>query len=503
VWSKIRPPATLLLALGAVVFGMVLAGGLELTVPTSGAVATPAAETAVPGGPVLAAIPSFADLAESVLPAVVSVHSITISAGDQGPHPADFLERFFGDRRALPEPEDEGEEGGEPEDEFRSDGGGSGFVISPDGWVVTNHHVIEGATAVTVRLDGRDYPAEVRGEDPTTDIALLRIEVGRPLAYLDLGNSESLRVGEWVMVIGSPLQLESTVTVGVVSAKGRSGFPLADSSFQNFIQTDAAINRGNSGGPLVDVRGQVVGIATAMNFGAENIGFAVPVDTLRQILPQLQKDGRVRRGYLGVSIANLDHDTVEAFGLADGDGALVQYVEPDTPAGRGGLRHGDVIVRVDEHRVRQTRDLIDYVSSRPPGTTVEIELLRDGDRVTSDVQLGERVATTTLERPPASERSPEQEWLGLQYEDLTAELRRTLELPDGVDGVFVGRVAPSSPLYEEGLRRGDVVVEVNGRAVASAAAFRELVEAAASGDYLRFYVRNQAGQYFFAVLRVP
>ncbi|HUP21964.1 MAG TPA: trypsin-like peptidase domain-containing protein [Thermoanaerobaculia bacterium] len=503
--SKIRPVTTLLLIFGAVVFGMVLAGSLELTVPSSGSTAREPREqrpeeSSVPGSEVpLAAVPSFADLAAAVLPAVVSVHAVTISAGDESTHHADFLERFFGDRRSRPQRDEQAE----PEDEFRSDGGGSGFVISQDGWVVTNHHVIEGATAVTVRLDGRDYAAEVRGEDPSTDIALLRIDAGRPLPYLALGESGSLRVGEWVMVIGNPLQLESTVTVGVVSAKGRSGFPLGDSSFQNFIQTDAAINRGNSGGPLVDVRGRVVGIATAMNFGAENIGFAVPVETLRQILPQLQTEGRVRRGYLGVSIANLDYDTVQAFGLADTDGALVQYVEPDTPAGRGGLRHGDVILRVGEHAVRETRDLIDYVASRSPGSSLEIELIRGGKRITTDVQLGERVIAVAEPRSPEEPRTPEKEWLGLRYEDVSSELRQSLELPASVEGVFVARVAPSSPLYEEGLRRGDVIVEVNGQRVGGAAMLGELLSATTSGEYLRFYVRNRGGQYFFAVLRVP
>jgi serine protease Do len=356
---------------------------------------------------------------------------------------------------------------------------------------------------VSVRLGGRDYPAEVKGDDATTDLALLRIDAGRDLPYLDLGDSGSLRVGDWVMVIGSPLQLESTVTVGVVSAKGRSGFLLADSSFQNFIQTDAAINRGNSGGPLIDVHGDVVGIATAMNFGAENIAFAVPVDTLKQVLPQLRTEGRVRRGYLGVSIANLDHEMVEAFGLESTQGALVQHVERDTPAGRGGLEHGDVIVRVDDHRVRETRDLIDYVSSRPPGSSVEIEVVRDGRPHLLDVELGERRTDVAELSPPAVEPGADQEWLGLGYEDLDLESRRTLELPEDFAGVLVSRVAPSSPLYEEGLRSGDVITEVNGRTVAGAAALGDVLARARSGDYLRFYVRNQGGQFFFAVLRVP
>ena len=234
----------------------------------------------------------------------------------------------------------------------------------------------------------RDYKAEVKGTDAATDLALLKIDAGSSLPYLNLGDSDRLRVGDWVMVIGSPLALDHTVTVGVVSAKGRA-LGISDVSFENFIQTDAAINFGNSGGPLVNLKGEVVGIATAINYGAENIGFAVPVSTLEQVLPQLEQKGKVSRGYLGIQIRNLDFEHAQAFGLQSTDGALVESVEKG-PAKEAGIDHGDVIVGVDEHQVAKTRDLIDFVAGKPPGTTVTLDVIRNGKHLKKQVKLSER-----------------------------------------------------------------------------------------------------------------
>ncbi len=209
-------------------------------------------------------------------------------------------------------------------------------MVSADGYVVTNNHVIDGASKIRVRLNERIYDAELKGADPATDLAVLKIDPkGATLSYLPLGDSDRLRVGDYVMAIGNPLLLDHTVTVGVVSAKGRSIGLSQDASFENFIQTDAAINRGNSGGPLVNLRGEVIGIATAMNWGAENIGFAVPVNTLKSVLPQLRDKGRVTRGYLGINIQNLDYDRAQAFGLEQAGGALVTRVVDGSPAGHG------------------------------------------------------------------------------------------------------------------------------------------------------------------------
>ena len=492
--------------LGAVVFGMVIASGLGFT-PTTNAwnqAAEDGAGQAV-AQHATSSIGSFADLADAVVPAVVFVQSTTIGTTDLrgGGNP---FERFFDFDPRAPRGRQ-----GEPEDrEFRSDGAGTGFLVSSDGYIVTNNHVIDDATTVQVSLGETEYEAEVKGTDPLTDLALLKIE-GGPFEYLALGDSESLRVGEWVMAVGNPLGLRETVTVGVVSAKGRGSLPeLSDVSFQNFIQTDAAINRGNSGGPLLNTRGQVVGIATAMNFGAENIGFAVPVDTLKRVLPQLREDGKVSRGYLGVGIENLDEDTAEAFGLDSAKGALVINVNADTPAAKAGIEHGDIIVRVDQHEVDETRDLINYVSSKPPGAKVEVEVIRDGERVERTITLGDRDdlpgrGAATRDEPEEDDEG-EIDWLGLQYGSLNDQWRERLGLEDGdVEGVVVMDIAATSPLYEEAVRPGDVIQEVNGTAVESIAEFEAAVRSIEEGRFVRLYIlrRGQEAGGYFAITRRP
>lgn len=502
--SRSRQVTTFVLVLGAVIFGMILAGSLEMTVPGI-------SDTTADPGPVQVAspsyggggFPSFADLAEAVEPAVVSIQVATYQEAPQRRQVNPF-EFFFGPPRQRQMPDNEGDD--DPQ-RFRRDSGGSGFVVSADGLVVTNNHVIDGGDQLRVVLDGREYPAEIRGTDPATDLALLKIDAGGNLPYLDLGDSEGLRVGDWVMAIGSPLALDHTVTVGVVSAKGRS-IGISDVSFENFIQTDAAINFGNSGGPLLNTRGQVVGINTAINYGAENIGFAVPVNTLRQILPQLRDEGRVRRGYLGIEIGNLDFNTAQAFGLERAEGALVGNVTADSPAEEAGVRHGDVILRVDDVKVEETRDLINYVSNQGPDATVTLEILRDGERMTKEVKLTERPDLTAAAPEPEEEEESGIDWLGLEYQNLTPGLRNMHGIPENVAGVWVTNVAPDSPLYEEGVRPGDVISEVNGQSVSGVEEFESQVGEAPSGSFLRFYVETHNPRlprpvYSFAVVRVP
>jgi serine protease Do len=504
--NRSRNVVTLTLVLAAVVFGMVLAGGLDVTPRGDTATYAKAAVEVVPGS-IGNGLPSFADLAEAVEPAVVSISASTFQTAPrrQGIDPFEF---FFGPRRRGPQPEQEQEqEEGEGEQRFRSESGGSGFLISPDGLIVTNNHVVREADQLTVILGDRRYEAEVKGTDPATDLALLKIDAGEELDYLRLGDSEAVRVGDWVMAIGSPLALEHTVTVGVVSAKGRQ-LGISDGSFENFIQTDAAINFGNSGGPLVNLRGEVVGINTAINFGAENIGFAVPADTLKQILPQLRETGRVTRGYLGIEVGNLDFKDAEAFGLDSTDGALVQAVREDGPAENAGLRHGDVILTVDDVEVEETRDLIDYVSSLSPGTAVSVEVLRNGERETVRVELGERPGDpATLEAAPG-EAQGGIDWLGLQYQNLTQGLRQMHGIPERAEGVWITEIEPDSPLWDEQVRSGDLIAEVNGQTVGGVEDFERLVEEAPSGSYIRFYVqrfdpRSGRAISFFAPVRKP
>jgi serine protease Do len=490
-----------------------MSAGLGLGRPAVGESA--AGAMAAAAGPVRVSqplmLPSFADLADAVLPAVVRIDAATIEkaaergrrrggGGEQG----DPFEFFFGNPRQRPQRPGQGEE----PDEYRSDSGGSGFLISADGLVVTNNHVIDGATKVQVRIGDRDYQAQVKGFDTATDLALLKVDAGHPLPFLRLGDSDRLRVGDWVLAAGSPLMLDQTVTTGVVSAKNRQ-IGLNDRSFESYIQTDAAINRGNSGGPLVNLDGDVVGIATAMNWGAENIGFAVPINTLKSILDQLRESGRVRRGYLGINVANLSADRAEAFGLASANGVLVENVDPDTPAAKAGLKHGDVILEADGRPLKETRDLIDYVSSRGPDAVVKLVVTRDGKRQTLDVKLGERPRG---DQQAAGERRDEEEsgveWMGLEVQDLTDAIRRSHGIADSQRGVWIVDVKASSPLYEENLRPGDIITEVNGRAVDSAESFESAVRGAKSGALLRLYVwranpQGGRGVSFFAIVRVP
>jgi serine protease Do len=513
--SHRRQLTTFLLVLGAVVFGMVLAGGLNLTVPGRTAETVLSATQIAGSASPITSLPSFADLAQAVDPAVVSIQAATIAARPQGRGGIDPFEFFFGPRRRPNQQEEEdtprrpGQPGQDEEDQFRSDAGGSGFVISRDGLVVTNYHVIEGASAVKVHLGDRDYPAEIKGTDQATDIALLKINAGENLRFLELGDSENVRVGDWLMVIGNPLNLDKTVTTGVVSAKGRS-LGISDASFENFIQTDAAINFGNSGGPLVNLRGEVIGIATAINWGAENIGFAVPVNTLKEILPQLRDSGKVSRGYLGIQINNLTWNQARAFGLDSTDGALVASVESDTPAGEAGVRHGDIIVGVDGVKVKTTRDLINYVANKGPGASVNLDVLRNGKPMELKVKLGERPERTGA--GPREEEGEDEgesgiEWLGIQYQDITQNLRSIHEIPENVDGIVVTNVTPTSPLYEQFVRPGTIITEVNGEEVDGVASFERIVKGAKAGSYLRLYMmpfaRGQRGQPFFAVVQVP
>lgn len=482
-----RQFVSIALLIAAVAFGVVLTGSLDLTPASSSDPQAVEPQSVADGG-----LPGFADLAEAVSPAVVSIQSVRIQEM-QTPRgfPTDPFEWFFGPQRDR-------EDGDQPR-ERRQEGGGSGFLIDAGGLVITNNHVVAEATELRVHLGDREYPAEVVGTDPSTDLALLKIDAGRDLPYLKLGDSDAVRPGEWVMAIGSPggILLENTVTVGVVSAKGRQLGITGDSSFENFIQTDAAINFGNSGGPLINLRGEVIGINTAINWGSENIGFAVPVNTLQDILPQLREKGRVERGYLGITIGPLTPEAAEAFDLEPGDGILVTEVRPNEPAEAAGLQHGDVIVQVDDREVSDTRDFIDYVSRQGPGAKVRLTLVREGKRLEKTVELAERPSIDELTGRSSGEQQDEEggggsEWLGLRYQNLTPSLKRLHGLPDGLGGVLVTSVEADSPLYEEGLgdqRIQKVITEVNGEPVSNVKEFDAAVAEVPSGNRVRLYVR--------------
>ena len=347
-------------------------GGTTLVTPAQAPPATPVALAAPPG----AQPESFAGIADAVKPAVVNVATLqpVAGAGPRGLNPfREYLERYFG-------------EGAPP----ASRSLGSGVIIDPDGYVLTNDHVIEGAQMIMVRLsDEREYEARAVGRDPATDLALLKINGSGQFPAARLGDSQALRVGDWVLAIGSPFGLEQTVTAGIVSAKGRA---IGAGPYDDFIQTDAAINPGNSGGPLLNARGEVVGINSAIfsqNGGSVGIGFAIPIDLAKELLPQLKARGRVSRGWLGVAIAPVTPEVAKRLGRRSPEGAVVTALVPNGPAARAGVRAGDVIVGFQGTQVRRAGDLPRLVARAPAGSVAELRLLRDGSEQAASVTLGE------------------------------------------------------------------------------------------------------------------
>jgi serine protease Do len=474
---------TLILATSvAFLVGVILAGGVTRTpVVSSEAVVKPANDRAR-ARPSSALPMNFADVAERINPAVVN-----IDAASNRPSPRESS-RSFRSGDPLENPRDL---------ETPRQGSGSGFIVDREGYLLTNNHVVEGAERITVTLaDGRVFRGEVVGADPAIDVALVRIPAAPNLLEAPLGNSDDLRAGEWVCAIGNPLGYEHSVTVGVVSFLGRKLF---DQSLDDYIQTDAAINLGNSGGPLINSRGEVVGINSAISPRASNIGFAVPINQAVAILPQLKTDGRVSRGFIGVTLIDVTPGLQRALGLSVSEGAMVQDVSPRSPAERAGLRPYDVIVLVEGQPVRTNEELIRDISARQPGTVARLEVLREGRRHTINVKLAERPArgqefdaSTGLERPPQRLREPEsQAPLGVIVREMDRAFVGRQEIPENVQGVIVSRVDPTGAAHHV-LRRGLIIMEVNRKPTTTVAAFERAVGAAKAGDVLAIYYYDPA-----------
>ncbi|HEY3381457.1 MAG TPA: Do family serine endopeptidase [Vicinamibacterales bacterium] len=486
---------------GAVAFftGFTVAGSLQPL--SAGAVvqtrpgATPSRR---PTEPTPAGAVNFADVAARINPAVVNVDATSHGRRHGGRPDREFVDPLDDPSDETPSPDGS---------DAPRRGEGSGFIIDPAGYVLTNQHVIDRADRLTVKLaDGRSLRARLIGADPDTDIALLKIDADAPLPTAPLGDSSQLRVGEWVCAIGNPLGYEHTLTVGVVSYLGRKLF---DRSLDNYIQTDAAINFGNSGGPLLNARGEVIGINTAISSHSSSIGFAVPIDIATGSLAQLKARGRVVRGYLGVSLREVDPDLRESLRLKDGDGALVEDVSPASPAERAGVRTYDLIVSVDGHAVNSDDDLIKTVSARDPGTGVRIRLVRNGHAQDVTVTLAERPGREADGEPAGSgpapsdiDRSNSGGGIGLTVADLSKKIVRHLRLPSGVRGAIVSKVEPLSPAYDAEIERGDVILEVNRQPVSSAADYRRLTAAAKPGQVLALFVLMPGGQHALRTVRV-
>jgi serine protease Do len=493
-----RVLSTIAIVIASVAFGILISADLGLVRKSKAQTVT---TQSVSGTTSVAAvtIPSFADVAARVMPAVVSIRSTEIvKNSERRQFGIDPFEFFFPDPRdpnnrrrpqQQPAPEDD--------DERRQESGGSGFIISPDGFILTNNHVIEGATRVQVHYGadedgngGRTVEAKVVGRDPATDIALLKIDLQQQLPWIRIGDSDRIRKGDWAIAIGHPFQFENTLTVGVISAKGRAlGLSRETSSFEDFIQTDAAINFGNSGGPLLNIAGEVIGINTAIRGGATGLGFATPVNTAKILLPQL-KEGKVVRGYLGMNITDVTEEIKEAFELPEARGALVQSVDPEKPAARAGIRQGDVIVQVNEKAIRNNRELIDYVSYQPVGSEVKITLIRNGQRQTVTARTAQRPneSDDADEEEAAAPSQPVRNKLGMSVQNLTPQLRSAHNIPDNISGVVVTDVKNVSAAGDANITEGDVISEVQGQRVANVEEFRAIVDRLRSGQRVRLYV---------------
>ncbi|HEV7424795.1 MAG TPA: Do family serine endopeptidase [Thermoanaerobaculia bacterium] len=495
--------STIAIIIASVAFGVVISADLGLMRPSHAQ--SSAIQTTSGGTPVASVtIPSFADVAARVMPAVVSITSTeVIKTSDlrkQSPFGGDPFEFFFPSPGQGNGRTPRGNRTPEEDDERKQVAGGSGFIISPDGYIVTNNHVIEGASKVQVHwgadengAGGHTSDAKIIGRDPATDIALLKIEAGQSLPSVPLGDSDRIRKGDWAIAVGNPFQFENTLTVGVISAKGRTlGLGDTTRSFENFIQTDAAINFGNSGGPLMNINGEVVGINTAIRGGgAQGLGFATPINTAKRLLPQL-KQGKVTRGYLGMGILDLSEDARAGFDLPpDTRGALVQTVEADKPAAKAGIQPGDIIIEADGRPISSNRALIDYISYLPVGSKINLTVIRNGKRQTLTATTVERTLEADAEGTTKApeEAAPARNKLGMSVQELTPATRQQYGIADTVTGVVVTGVKEVSPAGDV-LNEGDVISEVAGAKISTLAQFRAAIDRLKGGQIARIYVTS-------------
>lgn len=448
------------------------------------------------GAPLLATVPDFRELVKQSISSVVniSVEQKAAKLSRRGPgepmDPNDFFERFFG-----------GGGGGPQRVPRQGQGVGSGFVISADGYVLTNSHVVENAEKIRVKFPedsgGDEYAAKVIGSDPRTDVALLKIEGTKTnFPLLPLGNSAELAVGDWVLAIGNPFGLAHSVSAGIVSAKDRRDVrPGGRQGLYDFIQTDASINPGNSGGPLLNMRGEVVGINAAINAAGQGLGFAIPVNMIKSVVTDLKDKGRVSRSWLGVIIQGMDQKLAKTFGLDKPHGALIAEVVDGGPSAKAGIVAGDVILEFDGKPVRESTELPLLASQAGVGRAVPVLLLREGKRQTLKVTLGEMPSGEQLASNDPEGNGPS---LGITVSEVTPELQQRYEIKDKA-GVVITAVEPGSAAEEAELRPGDVIVKLDGKAVTQRKQFVQAVKDTKSGEVLRFLVKRGGSALFVAL----
>jgi serine protease Do len=431
---------------------------------------------------------TFSGLAEKLKPAVVNISTTMVVKGQPffGGRPSpfgeqdpfrDFWEKFFG---------------GEMPRERETRSLGSGVIINKEGYIVTNNHVVENAKEIIVTLHNeKDFKAEVIGKDKKTDLALIKIEAEADLPVAPLGDSDKLGVGEWVLAIGNPFGLAETVTTGIVSAKGRV---IGAGPYDDFIQTDASINPGNSGGPLFNFWGEVVGINTAIIATGQGIGFAIPINMAKELLPQLKEKGRVTRGWLGVVIQRVTSQLAESFGLKEKKGALVSDVFKGGPAEEAGVQRGDIILEFNKKEIKDFGDLSRTVASTPVGSTVSIKVFRNGKILSLQATIAE------MEEPTEVAKAPGRKSLGITVQNITPEIARSLGLEPG-SGVVITGAEPGSPAAKAGIRSGDVIQEINREPIKDADEFNRAIESAKDQENILFLIRRGESNLFIVVTR--
>jgi serine protease Do len=429
---------------------------------------------------------NFSELSEMASPAVVNIRTVKTTKGG-GPvfrhfqrspwgkdHPFnEFFEKFFGE---------------DFQREFKQRSLGSGFIIDIDGYIVTNNHVVEDADQIMVKLkNGEEFEAEIVGRDANTDIALIKLKSATELPFVELGDSDALKVGEWVVAIGNPFGLEHTVTAGIVSAKGRV---IGSGPYDDFIQTDASINPGNSGGPLLDMEGKVVGINTAIVATGQGIGFAIPMNLAKGIIEQLRSEGEVTRGWLGVAIQDLTEELAEYYGVKGQKGVLITEVFPGDPADEAGIKSKDIIIEVNGKKVTTSRELSRTIADIGVGEKAKILVLRDGKKKNFRVKIAKREESKILSRTSPREQEDE---LGIRVTNLTSEIARRFNIPDE-GGVIVVDVESGSKGSEAGIRVGDMIKEINHEAIQSVDDYVAVLGRINTGETINFFIqRRNAG----------
>jgi serine protease Do len=480
-WKKHRYLWGLIgVSLLSLIGGLIIAANFNWTNPLS-------AKSEIP---IIGGVPSFADLAQTTSPSVVNISTTKKVRGGgrvfdffRGPRDRrnpmdDFFEKFFGDE--MPQ-----------QRQYKQKSLGSGVIIDADGHILTNNHVVEDADEIKVLLtNNKEFDAKVIGRDSKTDLALIKIKSGKGLPPIKLGNSDELRVGDWVVAIGNPFGLDHTVTAGIVSAKGRV---IGAGPYDNFIQTDASINPGNSGGPLINLKGEVVGINTAIFAQGQGIGFAIPINTAKELISQLKEKGKVTRGWIGVMIQKVTPDLAKSFDLKDESGALIGDVSQGGPSDKAGIKAGDIIIEFDGKTIKEMNDLPRLVAAVPVGKVVEVKVLREGKPQVFKVQVQE-----LDDKQIASSRSQTKESLGLAVQELTPELARRFRM-DYEPGILIVQVREGSPAEEAGVQEGDIIKEVNRKPVKDLKTYNHLVSSAKKGANVLLRIKRGGMNLFISL----